>query len=93
MSQLVPGGTLTLTTNDPFYFPNLSSPLPLPVGESVFALADSVDFSTPYGAVKESNEANNLAGPVISAAGSGPSRAQPLRETGGPSPEGLPPRQ
>ena len=68
LSQLTPGGTLTLTTSGPFYFPEFSSPAPWPVGASVFAQADSVDFSTTYGAVQESNEGNNLSGSVISTA-------------------------
>jgi len=89
LSQLVPGGTLTLTTNDPYYFPDLSSTPPLPVGANVFALADSVDFTTSFGAVQESNEGNNLFGPVVSATTGGPLAAG---QTESPSPEGLPPR-
>ncbi|MCL4301305.1 MAG: hypothetical protein KJ077_36725 [Anaerolineae bacterium] len=90
LSQLVPGGALTLTTNDTFYRPDLSSPLPLPVGANVFALADSVDFSTPFGAVLESNEGNNLRGPVISTPGGGPPAIEPARS---PSAKGLPGRE
>lgn len=89
LSQLVPGGTLTLTTNDTFYFPDLSSPLPLPIGANVFALADSVDFSTTFGAVQESNEGNNLFGPVISTPG-GPPTIEPA---GSPALKGLPARE
>jgi hypothetical protein len=86
---LDPGESLTLTTGDAYYFPQFSSSPPLPVGANVFALVDSVDFSTTYGVVQESNEGNNLAGPVISTAASGPSTAE---QAGRPSPVGLPPR-
>ena len=89
LSQLGPGGTLTLTTGDSFYFAQFSSTPPLPAGANVFALADSVDFSTSYGAVQESDEGNNLFGPVVSAATGGSSAAG---QTESPSPEGLPPR-
>jgi hypothetical protein len=93
---LDPGETLTLTTGDAYYFPQFSSSPPLPVGANVFALADSVDFSTTYGSVQESDEGNNLAGPVISTAASALSTTPPPDETagqaGGPSLEGLPPR-
>jgi hypothetical protein len=96
LSQLTPGGSLTLTSGDAFYFPQFSSTPPLPVGATVFVLPDSVDFNTSYGAVQESNEANNLFGPVISTANSGLPRAQPAPETAGqtesPSLEGLPVR-
>jgi len=65
------GGVLTLTTGGADYFPQYSSSPPYPVGAQVYALVDSVDFSTSYGAVWESNEANNLFGPVISTSGVG----------------------
>jgi uncharacterized repeat protein (TIGR01451 family) len=85
------GGRLTLTTRptDPFYVPGNSSTPPWPVGASVYAYVDSVDFSTTYGAVLESNESNNAFGPVTSAVGQGATR------TGGavaPSAVGLPRR-
>lgn len=68
LSQLTPGGTLTLTSGDAYFFSSESSPLPLPVGANVLALADSVNFSTSYGAVLESNEENNVSQPVVSTA-------------------------
>jgi hypothetical protein len=93
---LDPGESLTLTTGDAYYFPQFSSTPPLPVGANVFALADSVDFSTTYGSVKENDEGNNLAGPVISTPAGGLSTAPPPDQTSGqadgPSPVGLPPR-
>lgn len=69
LSQLTPGGSLNLTSGDSFYFPNLSSTPPWPVGANVFGQVDSLNFSTTYGAVRESNEANNVFGPIISTAG------------------------
>ncbi len=72
LSQLTPGGTLTLTSGGAYYFPQYSSAPPLPVGANVYGLVDSVNFSTTYGAVQESNEANNRFGPVLSTAASGP---------------------
>ncbi len=86
-------GTLTLTTSDadPYYFRDYSSPAPLPVGANVYAMADSVDFSTPYGAVRESNENNNLLGPVTSTAAAG--EISPSSQSQPRSAEGLPPRR
>jgi hypothetical protein len=86
------GGSLTLTTDGDYYFPEYSSTPPLPVGANVYALVDSVDFSTTYGAVPESNEDNNLFGPVTSTAGVA-REAVPVGHQGQPpSMEGLPPR-
>ncbi len=89
LSQLTPGGTLTLTSGGAFYFPQYSSPPPLPVGANVYGLVDSVNFSTTYGAVQESNEANNRFGPVLSTAAAGSPTAG---QAAVPSLEGLPPR-
>jgi uncharacterized repeat protein (TIGR01451 family) len=63
------GGSLVLTTGGDYYVSEYSSTPPLPVGADVYALVDSVDYSTTYGAVQESNEDNNLAGPITSTAG------------------------
>jgi hypothetical protein len=63
------GGVLTLTTGDAYYAPQHSSMPPLPAGARVYALVDSVNYATTYGAVPESNEGDNLSGPVISTAG------------------------
>ncbi len=86
------GSALTLTTQpaDPYYFERLSSPPPWPVGARVYVYVDSVDFRTTYGAVQESDEANNVLGPVTSTATQGL-----LRVAGGqdPSARGLPPRR
>jgi hypothetical protein len=90
LSQLTPGGTLTLTIGDAYYFASQSSPLPFPTGAQVYGFVDSVNYSTTYGNVQESNEGNNLFGPVVSTAtaDSGP------QTTAGdePSREGLPER-
>lgn len=84
------GATLTLSTNDPTtFFPQYSSPLPLPVGARVYALVDSVNFATNYGAVRESNEQNNLSQEIISSAGD----AAPVSgQSHSPVPTGLPSR-
>ncbi len=66
---LAPGESLVLTTGGTYYDPGRSSPLPFPVGVPVYALVDSINYDTTYGAVQESNEGNNLGGPVISTAG------------------------
>jgi hypothetical protein len=89
LSQLTPGGTLTLTSGDAFYSPADSSPLPFPAGAAVYALVDSVNYSTTYGNVLESNEDNNLFGPVVSTAAVGDA---PAASAGTPSLEGLPQR-
>jgi uncharacterized repeat protein (TIGR01451 family) len=62
------GDSLTLTTGDEYYSPEHSSPAPWPVEANVFALVDSINYETTYGAVLESNEDNNLFGPVTSTA-------------------------
>jgi uridine phosphorylase len=87
------GGSLVLTTDasDPYYVPEYSSTPPLPVGAEVWALVDSVDYSTTYGAVQESDEGNNLYGPVTSTAATG--EAAPVFKQSQPaSREGLPTR-
>jgi hypothetical protein len=88
------GGSLVLTTDatDPYYFPPPdSSAPPLPVGADVCALVDSVDHSTTYGAVRESDEGNNLGGPVTSTAATGDA-APVFRQSQPASREGLPAR-
>jgi hypothetical protein len=86
------GGSLVLTTGGDYYFPEYSSTPPLPVGADVYALVDSVDYSTTYGAVRESDEDNNLFGPVTSTAGVA-GQVAPVVGQGQPaSLEELPPR-
>jgi uncharacterized repeat protein (TIGR01451 family) len=62
------GESLTLTTGDAYYSPEHSSSTPWPVEAKVFALVDSINYETAYGAVLESDEDNNLFGPVTSTA-------------------------
>jgi hypothetical protein len=64
------GDTLVLTTGGRYYFgpPNSSAP-PLPVGADVYAMVDSINHDTSYGMVQESDEGNNLYGPVASTQG------------------------
>jgi hypothetical protein len=86
------GGSLTLTTGGDHYFPEYSSTPPLPVGADVYALVDSINHSTTYGNVLESNEDNNLFGPVTSTAGVA-GETVPVGRQGQPSSmKGLPPR-
>ena len=87
------GGSLVLTTDasDPYYVPEYSSTPPLPVGASVHALVDSINYATTSGAVWESDEGNNLFGPVRSTAATG--EAAPVFKQSQPaSREGLPAR-
>ena len=82
---LAPGATLTLTVGGPYYAGGSSS---FPVGAPVYAYVDSINYATGYGNVLESNEANNVFGPVVSTAGLGAvtSQVKPV------SLEGLPER-
>jgi Zn-dependent metalloprotease len=84
-------GSLTLTTGGDYYFPQYSSTPPLPVGADVYALVDSINHSTTYGNVLESNEDNNLLGPVTSTAGVA-GEGTPIGQGQPLSMEGLPPR-
>jgi hypothetical protein len=62
------GETLLLTTGGDYFFPEYSSALP-PGGAEVYALVDSINYSSTTGAVQEADENNNLFGPVISTSG------------------------
>ena len=67
---LVPGGSLTLTLNDAYYWENLSEVVwPLEIGTAIYAQVDSAHAETDYGAVLETHEIiggeyNNIFGPV-----------------------------
>jgi murein DD-endopeptidase MepM/ murein hydrolase activator NlpD len=92
-TSIPPGSSLVLTTGGDYYFPEYSSPVPLPVGADVYALVDSINYDTTYGVVRESDEDNNLFGPVTSTA-SVAGEAPPVGHQGQPpSMEGLPPRR
>jgi hypothetical protein len=68
--SLAPDETLDLTTGGAFYVPDESS-ASFPASATVYGLVDSINFDTTYGAVKESDEGNNLSEPVSSAQGQG----------------------
>ncbi|MFN8456014.1 MAG: choice-of-anchor D domain-containing protein [Anaerolineae bacterium] len=85
---LAPGQSLNLSSGGAYYVVNESSPS-FPANAQVYALVDSINHSTSYGNVQESNEANNLTGPVVSTAESGASTAAALEP---PSLVGLPQR-
>jgi hypothetical protein len=68
-APLPAGQSITLTSGGDYFFPNFSSAMPLPVGVEVYGLVDSINFATSYGAVDESNEANNLFGAITSTGG------------------------
>lgn len=84
-SILAPGETLSLTVGGPYYAGGSST---FPAGAQVYAYVDSINYATTYGNVQESNEGNNVFGPVVStAAGSLPAGAAPQA-----APAGLPER-
>lgn len=85
---LDPGESLTLTSGGAYYFANKSS-ASFPAGAQVYAYVDSINYSTSYGNVQESNEGNNLSGPVVSTTAA--SELQ-TAAAGKPSREGLPKR-
>jgi hypothetical protein len=72
---LQPGGTITLTIGDGYYWEDYSYfPGSLPPGTPVYAQVDSANVQTSYGAVLENHEIaggsyNNIAGPVSSIGG------------------------
>lgn len=74
LSELAPGGTLTLTVGDMYYWEIYSEiTWPLPEGAIIYAQVDSVNTETDYGAVQESHEIingtyNNIIGPIYSTA-------------------------
>jgi hypothetical protein len=63
------GDSLTLTVGDAYYFPQYSS-AGFPADVPVYGYVDSVNYATGYGAVWESDEGNNLFGPIDATAGS-----------------------
>ena len=85
---LAPNESLTLTFNGPYYNPEESSAT-FPANATVYAFVDSVHHNTTYGNVWESNEANNVGGPITSSGSAvkGVSSAQGMVPT-----EGLPDR-
>ncbi len=66
--SLAAGEVVTLTVGGTYYNASKSSSSFLS-GANVYGYVDSVNYATTYGAVQESNENNNLSGPVTSTAG------------------------
>jgi hypothetical protein len=85
--SLNPGEALTLNVGDAYYYPTRSSSS-FPAGAQVYAYVDSINYTTSYGNVQESNENNNLSGPVTAAASSSPV----VEAAAAPSLAGLPER-
>ncbi len=67
-TTLNPGQSLILTTGGAYYYNGSGS---FPVGANVYAYVDSINYTTTYGNIRESNEGNNVFGPVVSTAGAG----------------------
>ena len=65
------GGTLVVDTTGAYFDAGQSSPPPWPAGVPVWAYVDSVDFTTTWGAVRESGEGNNVFGPITSGSATG----------------------
>jgi len=69
---LEPGGTITLTVGDAYYWPDYSEvSWPLPTGTPVYVQVDSANADTTYGAVLEGHEIvggiyNNIRGALVS---------------------------
>ena len=91
-APLPSGESLTLTTGGAYFFPNLSSATPLPAAVDVYGLVDSVNFTTSYGAVDESDETNNLFGAVTSTGAAGATSASTGIQTTTAASAALPPR-
>lgn len=64
-----PGESRVLTLSNAESGVTLTSPPPYPAGAAVYVLVDSIDTSTPFGAIQETNEDNNLAEDVVTTAG------------------------
>lgn len=84
---LAPNETLSLTIGGPYYTDGSGT---YPAGADVYAYVDSVNDATTYGNIKESDETNNVLGPVVSTAGN----AEPASTIDPEStpPQGLPGR-
>jgi uncharacterized repeat protein (TIGR01451 family) len=98
LSLLAPGGVLTLTLGDAYYWPKYSNlPEVLPAGTPVYVQIDAANLDTAYGAVLELHEItgrdyNNIEG-TISTAGSVGAMLLPAESQPQPTLTGkLPPR-
>jgi hypothetical protein len=66
---MLPQDVITLTFDDAFYRPDMSGfSGSIAPGTLVYAQVDSVNLLTTYGGVLESDEQNNIAGPVVATA-------------------------
>jgi hypothetical protein len=98
LSALAPGGTLTLSVGDQYFYGDYSQvKWPLSVGTRVYAQVDSFNPATTYGTVLETHELlggayNNILGPVTSIAGT-LAEVVPLGSAQGPLPLGNLPRR
>jgi hypothetical protein len=99
LPALTPGGTLTLTNGDRYYYGDYSKvSWPLSAGTRVYGQVDSFDPSTTYGTVHELDEIldrpyNNIYGPIQPTTGAA---ADVTRLDKAPSPAALgnlPPRR
>jgi hypothetical protein len=80
---LAAGGVFTLTTGGDYYWPTKSHIVwPLAAGTAVYAQVDSANAATAYGAVPESDESNNVGGPVAATAAR--AARSPAEGPGGP---------
>ncbi|MCP4710704.1 MAG: hypothetical protein GY869_18930 [Planctomycetes bacterium] len=61
-----PNENLVLSSNDPTYYHADKSSSSFPTKAQVYIYVDSINYDTTYGVVKESDEGNNLGGPVVS---------------------------
>ena len=65
-APMLPQDVITLTFNDAFYRPDKSGfSGSIALGTLVYAQVDAVNLLTTYGGVLESNEENNIVGPVV----------------------------
>ena len=65
VTDMIPaGGTLTLTIGDAYFDPDESDFPGIVAGDEVWAFVDSVNLATTYGNIAESDETNNIFGPV-----------------------------
>jgi len=51
-------------TGGPYYHDGSA----IPAGAAMYAYVDSINYATSYGNIQESNEANNVWGPVLATA-------------------------
>jgi hypothetical protein len=97
LPALQPGGVLTLTLNDAYYYPDLSHVVwPLTVGSPIYAQVDSVNANTTYGAVLENHEIsggsyNNILSSVVASTNAS-TTTTPSATNPDPASTGLPPR-